>query len=138
MWSSMHYILRTARCLHAWRSDTVQKIRQQYEEELAALRKPSEYLQEKLDEMNRALTEKVKAVNEGDQALNAKVKELSAIVENLEKERARQQEELILTRDSARRGAEALAQRTEDLVSAQVLFCHVSFPLISKLNAYNI
>lgn len=42
LWSSMHYILRTARCLHAWRSDTVAALKQRqaekHEAELAALR----------------------------------------------------------------------------------------------------
>ena len=79
-------------------------------------------LQEKLDERNRALSAKVNAVNNGEQALYEKVKEINSIVENLEKilERGRQQ-------DSARRGALALAQRTEDLVSAQVCFVIFQF-----------
>jgi uncharacterized phage infection (PIP) family protein YhgE len=77
-------------------------------------------LQEKLDERNRALSANVNAVNNGEQALNEKVKEINATVENLEKilERGRQKE-------CARRGAQALAQRTEDLVSVQV--CVVIF-----------
>ena len=138
MWSRMHYILRTARCLHAWRSDTVTKIRFPPQkifgsctnntmgspklEEDWLLRGRLDSLQEKLDERNRALSAKVNAVNNGEQALNEKVQEINSIVENLEKilERGRQQ-------DSARRGALALAQRTEDLVSAQVCFVIFQF-----------
>ena len=55
LWSSMHYILRTARCIHAWRSDTVAAVNKRMVEAHGAELRAKDASRKRLEEEHQQL-----------------------------------------------------------------------------------